>query len=114
MVEEMSEKEFRSSIVQSQKSAIVLFYLNGCPYCRGFAPEFEKFSKEVKITAAKVEMSNYHDHDLWDEYHIEAVPTVIVFREGQVCTRVDSSHGTCATREALESELRNKPECFTN
>ena len=90
-----------------------MFYMARCPYCLQFIPEFEKLSEGIEANTFRVEISNYHDDDLWDEFHIEAVPTVIAFRDGQVCTRVDAAHGMGLSRERLESEIRNKPECFT-
>ena len=113
MIEEIPENEFKNRIVGTGKSAVVMFYMAHCPHCQRFMPEFEELSRGIKVTTARVEISKYYDNDLWDEFHIEAVPTVIAFREGQICTRVDALRGVGLGREKLESEIKSKPECFT-
>jgi thioredoxin-like negative regulator of GroEL len=108
----MVEKEFREVIIKSGKSAVVLFHMSGCPFCREFRPKFHELSKTRGVLTAQLDISNY-DSGLWEEYHIEAVPTVIAFKDGLVCARADSTPHVCLNLERLMEEMRKKLECFS-
>lgn len=110
---EINEKEFKKKIIETKKTTIVLFYMPYCPYCQRFMPEFEELSNKMKIMMAKVDISDYYNGDLWDEYEIQAVPTIIAFKDRQICTRIDVELGADLDIEDIESEMKNKPECFT-
>lgn len=111
MAIEMVENEFRKEIVKSGKSAVVLFYMSHCPHCMAFIPKFRELCKSFGVMTMQLDISNY-DSDLWEEYHIEAVPTVIAFKQGQVCARVDAASHIGLSFERLIEEIRNKPDAF--
>lgn len=55
---------------------LVYFYMNGCPHCDRFSPEWDKFSKGAKIKTKKVEageMSPEHQ-----KLGIDGFPTVML------------------------------------
>ena len=111
MVTEMVEKEFREEIIKSGRPAVVLFHMANCPFCREFRPKFHELSKTLGVLTTQLDISDY-DSDLWQEYKIEAVPTVIAFKDGRICARADSTPHVCLTLERLMEEIRKKPECF--
>ncbi len=111
MIVDMVEKEFRKEIIESRKPAVVLFHMPHCPYCVEFMPGFHELSKDIGVMTGQLDISDYNS-DLWDEYHIDAVPTVIAFRQGQVCARAEAILHKGLSIELLKEEIRNKPECF--
>jgi len=111
MLVEVPENEFESTIIKPGRPAVVMFYMPHCPYCQSFMSIFHDLSQRMGVPAIQVDISNY-DSDLWDEYHIEAVPTIVSFRNGNICTRVDAVLHEGLNREDLEKEMLGKPECF--
>ena len=111
MVIEMLEKEFRKEVLESQKPAVVLFYMSHCPYCTEFLPKFRELFRNMGTMTAQVDISDF-DSGLWNDYRIEAVPTVIAFRQGRVCARADAIPHEGLGSEHVKEEMRNKPECF--
>ncbi|MGA2387045.1 MAG: thioredoxin family protein [Candidatus Bathyarchaeia archaeon] len=81
--------------VQLKKNERVLafFYASWCPYCNAFVPVFNKkisgFSSAVVIHV----LLDDFDNPLWDEYGIDAIPTVIYFEKGKVSRRLDGAFG---------------------
>ncbi len=68
---------------QQVKSGIVLvdFWAPWCGPCRAFAPIFEKAAEEnPDITFGKV--NTEEEPDLAIEYGIQAIPTLLAFRDG--------------------------------
>ena len=79
--------------LKSNGKVLALFYASWCPHCRGFVSVFDK--KVVNFTVERVIHVLLDDYDspLWDDYSIEAVPTVILFDKGKVCRRLDGKLG---------------------
>lgn len=72
---------------------LVLFYASWCPFCVRFVPVFDK--KTVTSNVGKVihVLLDDDNNQLWVDYGIEAVPTVIFFEKGKVCRRLDGKLG---------------------
>jgi thioredoxin-like negative regulator of GroEL len=56
----------------------------------------------------RVKVDDDDDNPLWEEYSIEAVPTVILFEEGKVCRRLDGIFGYGLSENQLEEWLEEK------
>jgi thioredoxin 1 len=106
MIEVDNSKEL-NAILRKDEKVLVLFYASWCPFCRNFAPLFDK--KIVNFNFEKVihVLLNDYDNPLWDEYDIEAVPTVIFFENGKVSTRLDGKSGLGLNERKLDVWLEN-------
>ena len=84
------------------EKVLALFYASWCPYCVAFVPTF---SKKVQTnfglgTVVHVLLDDY-DNPLWDDYDIEAVPTIILFENGRVTKRLDGKFGAGLNEKQL-------------
>jgi thioredoxin 1 len=84
---------------------LALFYASWCPYCKAFVPVFDR--KTGGFTAGKVihVLLDDFDNPLWDDYDIEAVPTVIFFEKGKVSRRLDGKLGVGLNEKQLNAWL---------
>ncbi len=80
-----------SPYLSKDKKTIVLFEMTACPFCRMFQPRF------LELTQARSQDSDFarvklddHRNPLWQHYGINAVPTVMVFSNGQIQSRLDA------------------------
>jgi thioredoxin-like negative regulator of GroEL len=102
---EVDNKHDLEKQVKKNKRALVLFYASWCPYCRSFLATFDKnILKHNFECALRVNMDDY-DNPLWDDYSIEAVPTVILMDEGEVCRRLDGRLGEGLSEKQLSEWL---------
>jgi len=90
---EIDDKEKLNDLLGKSEKLLILFYASWCPFCTRFVPFFDK-----KINASKIEkvihvLLNDYDNPMWDDYDIEAVPTVIFFEKGKVSKRLDGRSG---------------------
>lgn len=69
----------------------VAFLADWCPFCRAFRPAWEALA----AAHAPVILGDVTDDEspLWDRFHIDVIPTVIVFRDGKVSERFDGVAG---------------------
>ncbi|MEM5804466.1 MAG: thioredoxin family protein [Candidatus Aenigmatarchaeota archaeon] len=78
-----------SEAFQTRKLVIACFYMETCPFCRKFLPIFEKQNGMTGMEFVKVDITD-ENSPLWDEYKIQHVPSVIVFRNGRPLIQMDA------------------------
>ncbi|MBP3665326.1 MAG: thioredoxin [Tyzzerella sp.] len=75
-------KSFNEQI-QSSKPVLVDFYAEWCGPCKMMKPALlnvaERMGDDVKIISVDVDQ----EQDLASRYHIQAVPTLIIFKNGK-------------------------------
>ena len=88
------------------KKVLALFYATWCPYCQSFVKSFDRnianYHFELVI---RVNMDDY-DSPLWDDYSVEAVPTVILFENGKISSRLDGHSGVGLNERQLKEWLK--------
>jgi thioredoxin 1 len=92
MLEVDNKADLTKHICQN-KRVLALFSSTWCPYCQGFARSFDANVASYKFDLViRVNMDDY-DSLLWDEYDVEAVPTLILFENGEIKDRLDAGSG---------------------
>lgn len=82
-----SDDQFNSIIHSSKKGSYILidFFATWCGPCKRIAPTIEKLSETFKnVTFLKVDVDNMQS--LAEKYDIEAMPTFLLLRGGDVKT----------------------------
>lgn len=99
---EVDNKQDLNSQIKTNEKVLALFYASWCPYCMSFVPVFDK--KVVNFTVGSVihVLLDDYDNPLWDDYSIDAVPTVIFFDKGKVYGRLDGKFGVGLNEKQLK------------
>ena len=105
---EVNNKSDLESQLKKCKSVLALFYASWCPFCRRILPSFDKnLSKYGFNLVIRVKVDD-DDNPLWEDYSIGAVPTVILFKEGRVCRRLDGRYGYGLSEKLFEEWLEEE------
>jgi thioredoxin 1 len=89
------------------KKVLALFYASWCPYCRGFLSSFHKnIANYPSYCIIRVNLDDYSNL-LWDDYSVEAVPTIIFFNDGQISSRLDGKSDEGLNEKQLKRWLKN-------
>jgi thioredoxin 1 len=81
---ELSDKNFEKEISNSSKPVLVDFYTAWCPPCKILSPILEKLAEEFKdkIIFFKIDIDN--NPIVSQKFGIESIPTVVLFKNGEV------------------------------
>ena len=91
--------------IESKDRAIVLFYASWCPFSQRFLPVFEEYARGNPQECMSVIVDDRPD--LCDEYAIEYYPTVLLFKKGKICKRLDAEPGVGLTKKQLMELAKN-------
>ena len=87
-VKHITQQEFAADVTGSTNAVVVDFYATWCGPCRMLAPIMDRqadaFAGRIKFYKVNVDESK----DLAREYKVQAIPTVLFFKDGKVTYRV--------------------------
>jgi len=92
MVESLPRAAFRSGRLLRDEAWVVAFVADWCPFCHRFLPEFEALDGGTSFRTAVGDVTS-EESPLWDDFQIDVVPLVIVFRDGLPVFRWESELG---------------------
>ncbi|HEX8325327.1 MAG TPA: thioredoxin [Tepidisphaeraceae bacterium] len=86
-VKEFTDGNFETEVLNSSEPVLVDFWAEWCMPCRALAPTIEKLAKDYagKVKVGKVDTDSNRDVSI--KYGINAIPTVILFKDGQVAQK---------------------------
>jgi thioredoxin 1 len=84
---EFTDENFEKEVINSQTPVLVDFWAEWCMPCRMLAPTIEKIAKDYagKVKVGKLDTDA--NRDVAAKYSISAIPTVILFKGGQVAQK---------------------------
>lgn len=95
-------KSFRIEVLESKEPTVALFWATWCPFCRRYKPEFDKLAATRPWRFASVYLDD-ESNPLWDDYAVEVVPTLALFRGGKLVERQDGVLGYGIDRKATDA-----------
>lgn len=85
---EFTDANFAAEVLQSEQPVVVDFWAPWCGPCRVVGPRIDALAETVG-DGVKVGKLNVDDNrQTAMDYEIQAIPTVLIFREGRVVNRL--------------------------
>jgi len=102
-MKQLSQNEFKNEVTDFKGVVVADFYADWCGPCRMLSPLLEKMSEENKDTQVKfVKINVDHEQELSGMFGIQSIPTVLVFKDGQIY----GQQVGVASSEAYQSMIR--------
>ena len=104
-VVELSDANFSNEVEQVKGVCLVDFWAEWCPPCRMVAPVVEELAAEY---AGKAKVGNLDcdpNRDTAAKFGITAIPTLVVFKDGEVAKRFTGVTSKDDLKAALDEAL---------
>lgn len=104
MLREIRGREFDDQVLGRDGTSLVLFWATWCRFCQQFKRIFDERSSVTDVDMVSVDISDDSD-PLWEAYEVDAVPTLVLFRDGQPVGRKDAIPDVGLTLESIDELL---------
>ncbi len=83
-VRELTDSNFDTEVIRADIPVLVDFWAEWCQPCRMLAPTIEEIADEYKGKAKVGKLDTDANRETSMKYNISAIPTVILFKDGEV------------------------------
>ncbi|MHC4948764.1 MAG: thioredoxin [Planctomycetota bacterium] len=83
-VREFTDANFDTEVIQSDVPVLVDFWAEWCQPCRMIAPTIDEIAQEYDGRAKVGKVDTDSNREISMKYGISAIPTVILFKNGEV------------------------------
>jgi thioredoxin len=99
-ISEVTDASFQAEVIESEQTVLVDFWAPWCGPCRVVAPVLEEINSErVELKVVKLNVDD--NQQTAAQFEVLSIPTLIVFKEGQVAKKVIGAY----PKRKLEQEL---------
>ena len=104
-IAEVDDSNFKQIVLQSKRPVLVDFWAPWCGPCRTLGPIVESIAEQYAEMTQVVKL-NVDDHpSLALRYSVQAIPTLILFRDGEEKDRLIGMTNKEAIARAIEAHL---------
>ena len=88
---DVTAQNFEEEVVEEASPVLVDFWSASCPHCQRLNPDFEEAAEQAqgKVKFAKVSVQDARP--LFSQHRVNAVPTLVLFREGEELARQEGA-----------------------
>ena len=80
----LNEENFEGEVLKSEKVVLVDFYADWCGPCKMMSPVIDEIAKELGERVKVGKVNSDENMDLAEKYNIMSIPTIMVFKNGEV------------------------------
>ncbi len=104
----LTDKSFQSEVLDSKDTVLVDFWAEWCGPCHIVAPVIEELAQEFE-GRAKIGKLNVDKNSVTAaNYQIQSIPTLLIFRNGEVVDKIIGAHPKAVLSEKLSAVLNAK------
>jgi thioredoxin 1 len=104
-VTQLTDANFEQEVLKSTVPVLVDFWAEWCQPCRRLGPTIEKLAADYANRVKVGKLDTDSNHGVASKYAISAIPTVLLFKGGEVTQKFVGLRQEKDFREALDAAL---------
>ena len=101
----ITDATFKQEVLESDKPVLVDFWATWCGPCRVIAPVIEELAEDFEGRAVVAKMDVDENQMVPMQFGIRSIPTLLIFKDGQVVDQVIGAARKKVLAEKLESAV---------
>jgi thioredoxin 1 len=101
----ITDAEFESEVLKAQQPVLVYFWASWCGPCRLVSPSVDWAANTYGDRLKVIKMEVDPNPATVKQYHIEGVPAILLFKEGEVTQSHEGAIGKQKLESILETHL---------
>jgi thioredoxin 1 len=102
-IKEFTDQNFEDEVLKSDQPVLVDFWAEWCMPCRMLGPTIEKLAQDYAGRVKVGKLDTDSNREISIKYGISAIPTVILFKNGQVAQKFVGLRQERDFKEALDA-----------
>ena len=102
MADELSDSDFQAKVLDSKEPVLVDFWAPWCGPCRQISPMIEELASENEGSAKVMKVNIDENPNAAQEYGVSSIPTLLVFKDGDVVQRFVGGQPKSKLQQALD------------
>jgi thioredoxin 1 len=99
----VTDATFEAEVLKSSEPVLVDFFAEWCGPCKAMAPALEQVAAEMKGKVKVVKVDVDQNPDITMKYQIQAMPTLLIFKDGKVAAQ---NVGALVQKKKLEDWVK--------
>ena len=105
LIRPLDARSFDEEVHGSHGTVVVDVWAEWCPPCHALTPELEAVAAELVDRAAFRSLDQDAHPEIGRRYGVQSLPTLLVFRDGELVDRLVGARGRASLREELTRVL---------
>ncbi len=105
MALQVTDASFESEVLQCDLPVMVDFWAPWCGPCRAMGPVVEELANEFTGRIKVVKMNVDENQATPSKYGIRAIPTLILYKDGEVLEQVTGAVSKSSIKEMISSKI---------
>ncbi len=101
----LTDQNFEEEVIKSDQPVLVDFWSPTCPPCLVLGPIIEEIAREFEGKAKVGKLNVFENPEIARKYQIVGIPTIIIFKNGEVKERASGLRPKQVIADRLNSLL---------
>lgn len=102
---QIHKNNFQELVLEGEKPVLLDFWAPWCTYCRRIGPAYEKVAEQYQEELLVGKINIDEEPELADKYHIEVIPTLVLFREGKPISGIVAPESKAKIDQFIQENL---------
>ena len=110
----LTDQNFKKEVLEAKGPVLVDFWASWCGPCKMLTPVIEKLAERNDGKATVAKLSTEEHPEIAQQFGISAIPTVLIFKKGQIAQQFVGVRNLSEYQQALDSLNAESCGCECN